>query len=161
MERQYAEDLEHKDGDIHRYTAKYSEVDYDKPKLPQNPTFEYFPDKHQQGHDHRLGFMPFAITWYDERHDYWKGTWQNPKKKEMRIKDLRSKWWHQNVTIEDDARGNRRGKTRHLHATTQSMFDTRYFDPNVLRIGNDWMPFTGQWFVIFEFLTKKHQNRTT
>ena len=64
------------------------DIDFGRRKKPQNENFEYFPDKHQQGHDHRLGFMPFAITWYDERHDYWKGTWQDPNKKEMRIKDL-------------------------------------------------------------------------
>merc|ERR1712227_7164 len=82
LERQYEEDLHHKDGDIHRLTPNsFADVETDQRKQAHNPNFEYFPAKHHQGHDHRLGFMPFAITWYDERHDYWKGTWQDPNKK--------------------------------------------------------------------------------
>ena len=33
------------------------------------------------------------------------------------------------------------GQSRKLHSYHNNMLDTRYIDPNILRIGSDWVPY--------------------
>jgi len=107
-------------------------------KGPTNGQWDYFPDKHQIGHDHKMGFRPRTFIWEDELSDYWRGNDDQTKAK--RVKDLRTLWYMKNHN-EDELRGNRRGRSRALHNRHHNMLDTRWFDPNILRIGSDWTPY--------------------
>jgi len=112
----------------------------------RNRNFDYFPAPHQIGHDHKLGVMPTEILWKDERTNYWKGLQDedNPdQEKKMKMKDKRNKWFRFQSDRKDEMLKSQRGNPRRGSFKSHSghaNVDLRYYDPNILRIGQDWMP---------------------
>ena len=98
---------------------------------PQIQDFEYMPPEYMLGRDDELGYLPKEFEWPEETKSYFKDEDKKNKKYQW-------EFYKQNE-VEDEYMGVRRGKTRHLHATGAPI-DTRYFDPNVLRIGEKWKP---------------------